>query len=84
MDFGQPNVEIGLKMSNGRQLFLILVFACILYSYMIKTAHTQIHMHTRTDVKTYTNMYAHTKIHAYTNISTSVVYNAYILILYIT
>ena len=34
MDFGQPNVEIVLKMSNGQQLFLALVFACV---YMYNT-----------------------------------------------
>ena len=47
MDFGQPNVEIVLKMSNGLQLFLALVFACvymyIYICYMINTAHTHIH-----------------------------------------
>ena len=57
MDFGQPNVEIGLKISNGRQLFLTLVFACILYGYMIKTAHTRTHKCTHTNTH---NTHAHT------------------------
>ena len=61
MDFGQPNVEIVLKMFNGRQLFLALVFACvymyIYICYMINTAHT----HTRKCTHAMTHLY--TQIH---------------------
>ena len=76
MDFGQPNVEIVLKMSNGRRLFLALVFACvnmhIYICYMITNiVHTHTYMHMHTCIHKYTYAHAHINIHTciktYTN-----------------
>ena len=38
IDFGQPNIEVGQKMANGRLLFLALLVLCDCYHLRLHSA----------------------------------------------